>query len=32
MYPLKASLVGEATKLEIARQELQAHTVDIEAA
>jgi hypothetical protein len=32
MYPLKASLVGEATKLEIARQALLARTVDIEAA
>jgi hypothetical protein len=32
MYPLKASLVGEATKLEIARQALLARTADIEAA
>src|SRR5262249_8874798 len=32
MYPLKAILVGEASKLDSARQQLQAHTVDIEAA
>jgi Flp pilus assembly CpaE family ATPase len=31
MYPLKAILIGEATKLESARQELHAHNVEIEA-
>jgi Flp pilus assembly CpaE family ATPase len=31
MYPLKAILVGETAKLETVRQELQAHTVEIEA-